>query len=91
MEEAKKLMNEKASIEAQLDNYLQILKGAGIKQSTSLVDAEGFPRSDVDLYQITEAKQKVVMLRNDLDRLIEEIKLKLESIHEQARLSKESQ
>ncbi len=50
-----------------------------------LVDAEGFPRSDIDVYQVREARNKVAHLRHDAVDILNQIEKSLHSIHAQAR------
>lgn len=39
----------------------------------ALVDAEDYPRSDIDLYKIRTARQRINCLQNDLNLLVREI------------------
>ncbi len=41
--------------------------------STELVDREGFPRSDLDVYNIRMTRHQIVLLRNDFKQVNEEI------------------
>lgn len=46
-----------------------------------LVDADGYPRADVDLLAVTAARRRVVMLRNDVRAATEEVASALEALH----------
>lgn len=46
-----------------------------------LVDAEGFPRNDVDVRTVRIARQQILCLQNDLKDLMKEIEKGLEEIH----------
>lgn len=43
-----------------------------------LVDAEDYPRSDIDLYKIRDARHQINCLQNDLNTLVKEISAGLE-------------
>lgn len=43
-----------------------------------LVDAEDYPRGDIDLYKIRTARQRISCLQNDLNELVKEITAGLE-------------
>ncbi len=49
----------------------------------SLLDAEGFPRNDIDVYSIRHARQQIIRLRNDLKLVMDKISLALNSLHAQ--------
>lgn len=46
-----------------------------------LVDADGFPRNDIDVYQCRNARHQIIYLQNDLKVLIKEIEKGLEAVH----------
>merc|ERR1719154_572990 len=50
-----------------------------------LVDAEGFPRSDIDVYQVRHARSNIRCKGNDLSDLLKRIEQGLHSLHSQAR------
>lgn len=43
-----------------------------------LVDADGFPRNDIDVYQVRHARHQIINLQNDLKALLKEIEKGLE-------------
>lgn len=49
----------------------------------SLVDEEGFPRNDIDVYQVRHARQQIICLQNDLKALMKEIEKGIEEVHAQ--------
>lgn len=65
------LMVLKADIEAQLEKYFSALKEQGVGMDSSLVTPDGYPRSDVDVLQITVIRKNVNMLKNDLNHLLQ--------------------
>mgnify|MGYP003365189935 CR=1 FL=1 len=65
------LMVLKTDIEAQLEAYFSVLKEQGIGMDSALVTPDGYPRSDVDVLQITMIRKNVNMLKNDLNHLLQ--------------------
>jgi 26S proteasome regulatory subunit N4 len=53
--------------------------GAGL--TGSLVDSQGYPRADLDLYQVRQQRQRVNCLRNDHKALMKEIETLLHKLH----------
>jgi 26S proteasome non-ATPase regulatory subunit 9 len=70
---AVRLMAVQKQIDAAIARHLAVLATHGVDMQTPLVDADGFPRADVDLVAVRTARQRVHALRNDaraiLDRL----------------------
>ena len=46
------LMKDKEALEAELKALGQVLESQGCGMDDALVDGEGFPRSDIDVYQV---------------------------------------
>ncbi|EJS43254.1 nas2p [Saccharomyces arboricola H-6] len=65
------LMVLKTDVEAQLEAYFSVLEEQGIGMDSPLVTPDGYPRSDVDVLQITMIRKNVNMLKNDLNRLLQ--------------------
>ena len=72
------LMSQKEGLESELQAQYDILKSHDSTMSTPLVDAEGFPRSDIDIWAVRHARVRVIELRNDITALLERIKAALE-------------
>ncbi len=49
--------------------------------TTPLVDSEGFPRADVDIYAVRKARVRIIELRNDLRDVMDEIGKALEEVY----------
>lgn len=81
-ERAKKLMKIKDTIEQEIQEHIGILKANGVTMDTPLVDAEGFPRADVDIYAVRPARVRVIQLRNDLKAVMNEIGKALEHVYD---------
>ena len=54
-------------------------KPAGVKDP--LIDAEGFPRSDIDVHAVLEKRNRLAIINTDHKRLMEEIELLLGKLH----------
>jgi len=81
-EHARALMSQKENIEAELDAQFSILKANNIDMTTPLVDREGFPRADVDLYAIRHARRRINELRNDYKAVMNEIETALQAVYD---------
>lgn len=66
-------MSQKDSIQAALDAQYGILSSHGVGLADALVDAEGFPRADVDVYAVRHARVRVIELRNDLRAVMDKL------------------
>eukprot|EP00731_Ephydatia_muelleri_P009557 Em0005g143a len=51
------------------------------------IDAEGFPRSDIDLYAVRTARNRVICLRNDHKIVMAAVEKKIHDMHAEARES----
>jgi 26S proteasome non-ATPase regulatory subunit 9 len=80
-ERANQLMESRSNIEAELEAHFSILKANDVTMETPLIDREGFPRADVDIYAVRGARKRIVELRNDLKAIMEEMATALESIY----------
>ena len=68
------------SLESHLSSLLSQLP-AGVGMSGPLVDAEGYPRADVDVYTVRTVRQQVIMARNDLTRATDALHEALGEVH----------
>ncbi|CAG8531036.1 9694_t:CDS:2 [Paraglomus occultum] len=59
---ANELITQKDSIENEIREQEQILKGQGVGMSEPLVDRSGFPRDDVDLVVVRTARARIIAL-----------------------------
>ncbi|BEI85476.1 hypothetical protein CcaverHIS002_0508770 [Cutaneotrichosporon cavernicola] len=60
-------------------NEWQRLRQHGASMETALVDPEGYPRGDIDVYAIRHARAALVRLYNDRDEVIRRLATALES------------
>jgi 26S proteasome non-ATPase regulatory subunit 9 len=72
------LISQKEGLEAELQTQYDILKSHSATMSTPLVDTEGFPRADIDIWAVRHARVRVIELRNDISAIVERIKGALE-------------
>lgn len=54
------LLKLKDSIELSLRRSIRELEGMGVGPSDSLIDSEGFPRVDIDLYRVRSLKASII-------------------------------
>ncbi|XP_078034568.1 LOW QUALITY PROTEIN: 26S proteasome non-ATPase regulatory subunit 9 [Augochlora pura] len=80
----KKLMDDKDKIEAELRASKEILDSNHIGMDESLVDSEGYPRQDIDVYQVRHARHKIICLKNDHKSVMKKIE---EGLHKLFALS----
>lgn len=57
----------------------------------SLIDAEGFPRNDIDVYQVRQARQQIICMQNDHKALMKEIEQLMHQLHAEAKNGPEQQ
>ena len=85
-EEVMKLIAKKEQLERSINDFGQILaanKNVGMNES--LLDAEGFPRADIDVYAVRQARHEIICLQNDLKATMSEIEKGLINVHAEAR------
>jgi len=75
------LMAQKDSIEAQLKSHLSILTSNNVTMATQIVDAQGFPRADIDIVAVRSSRVRVIELRNDLKKVVDDLAVALEDFH----------
>ncbi len=85
MEIARALMERKDKIQEELNAQFSVLKSESCTMNTPLVDEQGFPRGDIDIYAVRQARVHIIKLRNDLEDVTDKIKLALEVLHNEPR------
>ncbi|XP_061585212.1 26S proteasome non-ATPase regulatory subunit 9 isoform X1 [Cololabis saira] len=81
MEHVQNLIKKKDEIEEQIKAYYDVLEDQGVGVEGPLVDDEGFPRDDVNLYQIRAARHNISCLQNDHKAIMVEIEEALHDLH----------
>ncbi|GET87382.1 proteasome 26S non-ATPase subunit 9, putative [Leishmania tarentolae] len=82
-EELRRLDAQKAALETKLTDALQYLASTPVGLRGRLLDDEGFPRNDCDLYAVRTARNTADSTRNDLRALTERIFNLLNELHRQ--------
>lgn len=80
-ERARTLIARKDALEAELEAQGSILKANNTDMRQPLVDREGFPRDDIDVWAVRHARVRIIELRNDLAALMDEIGKTLETVY----------
>lgn len=76
------LMRRKEEIEAQIKANYEVLESQkGVGMNEPLVDCEGYPRADVDLYQIRTARHNIICLQNDHKAVMKQVEEALHQLH----------
>lgn len=79
------LIARKESIERTIAAKGEILRDNNSTMQSPLVDAEGFPRADIDIYAVRGARVRIIELRNDLKQVTDDISVALQVIYDPAK------
>lgn len=71
----------KSSIEDEVESQIAILRKNSSTLDSPLIDGDGFPRADIDVWAVRHARVKIIRLRNDLSSLMDRIAIALEHFH----------
>jgi 26S proteasome regulatory subunit N4 len=76
------LRKQKEEIEREIEEHGSTLREeVNIGMSGNLVDSEGYPRADIDIYKVRLARQRINVLQNDYNKLLEDIDKELGDYH----------
>ncbi|CAL1675067.1 unnamed protein product [Lasius platythorax] len=75
------LMKDKEKIESDLRTLKEILDSNHVDMDEPLVDSEGYPRQDIDVYQVRHTRHKIICLTNDHKALMKKIEEGLHKVH----------
>nr|CAI5828974.1 unnamed protein product [Callosobruchus analis] len=67
------LMKEKDRIEREIGSLTDILTQNGVGMNDPLVDSDDFPIGSIDIYQVRNARHKIICLQNDHKNLMKQI------------------
>eukprot|EP00795_Rhopilema_esculentum_P016547 gene16547-7971_t len=81
----KGLIAKKEKIEEDLKDFQEVLESNNVGMKEDLVDKDGYPRADIDVYSVRTARNKIICLRNDLSSIMKEIEEGLHKVHAMAR------
>ncbi|ELT92719.1 hypothetical protein CAPTEDRAFT_171080 [Capitella teleta] len=80
------LMDRKKQIEEDIKELKDVLESqSGVGMEGSLVDADQFPRNDIDVYSVRQARHRIICLQNDHKELMKQIEEGLHYVHAAAR------
>ncbi|KJP87115.1 hypothetical protein AK88_03283 [Plasmodium fragile] len=94
LEEFNALVKQRDEIEREMKenmDFLEAPENKSVGMKGKLVDPEGFPRNDIDIYSIRVARNKVICLKNDyrnVNKKIEEYLHKVHSSHPPIRVQR---
>lgn len=80
-DKVKQLREKRSDMENEYKEHMDILAANNTNRTEPLVDAEGFPRNDIDVFQVRHARHKIIYLINDLKSITEEINKNLQLFH----------
>ncbi|XP_005989036.1 26S proteasome non-ATPase regulatory subunit 9 [Latimeria chalumnae] len=76
------LVKKKDEIEAQIKAYYEVLDDQkGVGMNGPLIDIEGYPRADIDIYQVRTARHNIICLQNDHKAIMKQIEEALHQLH----------
>ncbi|XP_065081586.1 26S proteasome non-ATPase regulatory subunit 9 [Ochlerotatus camptorhynchus] len=75
------LMRQKEKLEQKISDQGRVLEANQVGMTDPLVDDSGFPRSDIDVYQVRQARHQIICLQNDLKALMKQIESGLHTVH----------
>merc|ERR1719430_1275600 len=78
-------MKQKDIIEEEIKALNEVLESQNVGMDDPLVDQEGFPRADIDVYQVRHARSNIRTKTTDLKEVMKKIEAGLLNIHAQAR------
>jgi 26S proteasome non-ATPase regulatory subunit 9 len=79
------LVTRKDELEKEISALEKVLIAHNSNMTDALVDREGFPRADIDVYTVRNTRSKIIQLSNDHANLLKEIEKSLIQIHAQAK------
>ncbi|KIP08075.1 hypothetical protein PHLGIDRAFT_104800 [Phlebiopsis gigantea 11061_1 CR5-6] len=90
-EQVRALVLRKDAIEAEIDAQASVLKTNNVTMQSPLVDPEGFPRADIDVWEVRHARVRIIELRNDLKDIMDQIMKGLQGVYDPAIVAEASQ
>lgn len=82
----KDMIAKKNNMEEEIKQLYDVLLSQGnVGMTEPLVDTEGFPRNDIDVYQVRSSRNKISCLQNDHKSLMEQIEEELHNLHSESK------
>lgn len=78
------MIEKKETLEKELADLHAVLTSQNVGMTEPLIDGEGFPRSDIDVYQVRHARSNISRKKNDLKDVMKQIEEGLHCLHGQA-------
>lgn len=75
------LMSEKEELERQMAHHSAVLTRHDVTMTTPLVDSDGFPRDDIDVYAVRHARAAIRRLQTDHTRVMRRLEVALHGLH----------
>ncbi|XP_033641089.1 26S proteasome non-ATPase regulatory subunit 9-like [Asterias rubens] len=89
-EKVQELIAEKDSIEREIKELYDVLESQGnVGMDGPLIDSEGYPRNDIDVYSARTARHRIICLQNDHKALMVNIENSLHDLHSYERQQRE--
>ncbi|KAH9381673.1 hypothetical protein HPB48_000354 [Haemaphysalis longicornis] len=85
IERLTQLKERKLEIEAAIAARNEILDANGVGMDEPMVDNDGYPRGDIDVYKVQHARHDIVCLLNDHKAVMKDIEKALHDHHAQVR------
>ncbi|KAI0050416.1 hypothetical protein FA95DRAFT_1555751 [Auriscalpium vulgare] len=83
-ESARTLIARKEAIELEIETHASVLRANGTNMSEPLIDREGFPRADLDIWAVRNARVRIIELRNDLKTAMDDVAKALERVYDRS-------
>lgn len=81
-----RLAEQKLEIETKIKEYNEMLIEEGnVGMDGKLVDSEGYPRADIDLYKVRTARQQIICLSNDYKTVLSQLEDEIAAVHAKSR------
>ncbi|KAJ2940876.1 hypothetical protein O0L34_g10136 [Tuta absoluta] len=80
-----RLMAEKDRLESEIRDQNMILQTNNVGMHDPLVDSEGYPRTDIDVYKVRHARHNIICLQNDHKAIMRRIEQGLAEVHAELR------
>lgn len=79
--ELRELMRQRDLMEREILNLMEELKKQNVGMNEPLVDVEGYPRNDLDIYQVRTLRHQIICKQNDCKMIMKDIENKLHLLH----------
>lgn len=75
------MQDKRKKLEDELIMNKVVLENNRVGMNDSLVDKDDFPRNDIDVWAVRQARSNIRRLENDAKELVNSMQLKLEELH----------